>query len=152
MTKIPKLVVPKPFGPSSYIHKPIYIWNQRHQGHILRMSIRLHPFLCSCQAKKKKKKKKKAKNDTLAEQTLGTMDLKLGMYTQLYSGSNMGRVSPGHTSPFMHVRLKSVCMYVFVCIHFITKAPYQIKHYTHYKRFCTSLKKHPVPNIFLHPH
>ena len=39
-------------------------------------------------------------------------------------------VPPGHTSPSGLARLKTVCTYVcmFVCIHFISKAPYQIKH------------------------
>ena len=88
----------------------IYIWNH---GNILRMSIKQHPFLYLCQAK----------NGTLAKYTLETTDLKLGMYTQLDSVVNMGRVSPGHTSPSVSIRLKLVYTYVcmFVCIHFITK-------------------------------
>ena len=41
---------------------------------------------------------KKVKNRILARQTLGATDVKLGMHTQPDSGSNMGRVPPGHTS------------------------------------------------------
>ena len=40
----------------------------------------------------------KANNVIFARKTLGAIDLKLGMYTQLHSGSNMGWVPPDHTS------------------------------------------------------
>ena len=50
---------------------------------------------------------KKDKNETLTRQTLGVTDLKLGMHTQLNSGSNTGWVPPGHTSSFWYARLKN---------------------------------------------
>ena len=42
----------------------------------------------------------------LPEKPNGATDLKLGLYIQLHSESNMGLVPPGHTSSFCHVRLK----------------------------------------------
>ena len=45
--------------------------------------------------------KKEANNGTLVRQTLGATDLKLGIHAEFDSGSNMGRVPPGHTS-FSH--------------------------------------------------
>ena len=47
---------------------------------------------------------RKAKNCIFARKTIGATDLKLGMYIQLHSGSNIGWVPPGHTS-FSCVRL-----------------------------------------------
>ena len=41
-----------------------------------------------------------------ARKTIGATDLKLGMYIQLHSRSNMGWIPPGHTSSFSCVRLK----------------------------------------------
>ena len=49
---------------------------------------------------------KRAKNCTLARQTLGATDPKLGIHTQLDSGSDMDWVPPGHTSSYWCVRLK----------------------------------------------
>ena len=49
---------------------------------------------------------KKGKNGTLARKTDGTTGLKLGMDTQLDSGSNIGWVPPGHTSSSLYVGLK----------------------------------------------
>ena len=47
----------------------------------------------------------------LQRKNLGATALKLGMYIfQLYSGSNIGRVPPGHTSSLSHVRLKMTKM------------------------------------------
>ena len=46
------------------------------------------------------------KNGILARKTHGATGLKLGVHTQLDSGSNMGWVPPGHTSSFWFVRLK----------------------------------------------
>ena len=46
------------------------------------------------------------KNDTLARETLGATDLKLGMDIQLHSGSNMGWVVPSLTSSSGRVRLE----------------------------------------------
>ena len=59
---------------------------------------------------------KKAKNGILARQTLRATDLKLGMHTQLHSGSNMGWVSPGHTSFSGSVRLKTVA-HMYACLY-----------------------------------
>ena len=104
----------KHLGLSRYTHKPIYIWDQCHKGTVLRISIKLCPFLCSCQAKKKDK------NTTLAKPILGTTDLKLGMNKLLDS------VPPGHTSSSRCGWLKTVCVHVcmLVCIHLIPKVPY----------------------------
>ena len=65
-----------------------------------------HTTLCVCVMLKKPKMVLPPKSP------LGTTNLKLGMYTQLDSGSNMGRIPPGHTSSFICVRLKTVCTYV----------------------------------------
>ena len=75
-------------------------------------------------------KKKQNKYGILARHILEATDPKISMNTQLDSGSNMGLVIPGHTSTSVCVRLKIVYQYVcmFVCIHFITKAAYQIGH------------------------
>ena len=66
--------------------------------------------------KKKKKKKKKKKfiyiyiyiyiYGILATKTRGATGLKLGMHTQLDSGSNMGWVPLSHTSSFLVCKAK----------------------------------------------
>ena len=57
------------------------------------------------------------KNGTLTKCTLGTTNLKFEMYPQLDSESNMGRVSPGHTSPSIRVELKKfVCVCACLCV------------------------------------
>ena len=47
----------------------------------------------------------KKKKVFFTRKTLGAIDLKLGMHTQLQSGSNIVWVPPGHTSSFPCVRL-----------------------------------------------
>ena len=54
-------------------------------------------------------KKKRAKNGSLARKMHGATNLKpnlkLSMHAQLDTGSNMGWVPPGHTSPYGHVHV-----------------------------------------------
>ena len=50
------------------------------------------------------KKQKQTKNGTFTRNKNVTIGLKIGMHTQLDSGSNMGWVPPGHTSSGLVVR------------------------------------------------
>ena len=48
---------------------------------------------------------RKANNGIFARRTIGTTDLKFGIYMQLLSGSNMGFVPLGHIFSFPYVIL-----------------------------------------------
>ena len=61
--------------------------------------------------------KKKSQNDSLARQIFGATDLKLGMPTQLDSGSNMGWATPGQTSLSGCIRLRTVHMHAYMFVY-----------------------------------
>ena len=102
-SKMPKMVYQKKtLEPKEFDHEPIYIyiWNQYNLGNALVHVYDHTHFYVNVRPKI-------VKNGTLAIQTLGVIDLKYGMHTQIDFGINICGIPPCYTTFNWCVQIQS---------------------------------------------